>query len=124
MGKNNKKKKSKPKKFYAIKEGIGVKDIIVRSWDECSKLVLGYNAVYKSFLTEDEAKKYLGSVDADTVKKQTIKGMEAKKIRKETTNTLSVRLPKEVYKDFIDKCNNINIDKDKAVKMLIEEWIL
>ena len=63
MGKNNKKKKSKPKKFYAIKEGIGVKDIIVRSWDECSKLVLGYNAVYKSFLPEDEAKKYLEIVD-------------------------------------------------------------
>jgi len=124
VGKNNKKKKSKPKKFYAIKEGIGVKDIIVRSWDECSKLVLGYNAVYKSFLTEDEAKKYLEIVDVDTVKKQTIKGMESKKIRKETTRTLSIRLPKEVYKDFIDKCNNINIDKDKAVKMLIEEWIL
>ena len=50
--------------------------------------------------------------------------MESKKIRKETTRTLSIRLPKEVYKDFIDKCNNINIDKDKAIKMLIEEWIL
>lgn len=46
--------------------------------------------------------------------------MESKKIRKETTRTLSIRLPKEVYKDFIDKCNNINIDKDKAIKMLIE----
>ena len=45
--------------------------------------------------------------------------MESKKIRKETTRTLSIRLPKEVYKDFIDKCNNINIDKDKAIKMLI-----
>ena len=33
------KKKSKVK-FYAIKDGIGVKDIIVTSWDECSKLVL------------------------------------------------------------------------------------
>ncbi|MDZ5038283.1 ribonuclease H1 domain-containing protein [Clostridium perfringens] len=34
------KKKAKIK-FYAIKDGRGVKDIIVTSWDECSKLVLG-----------------------------------------------------------------------------------
>lgn len=46
------KKKAKIK-FYVIKEGIGVKDIIVTSWDECSKFVLGYNSVYKSFLTEE-----------------------------------------------------------------------
>lgn len=45
--------KNKRKKYYAIKEGKGVKNIIVRSWDECVKLVLGYNSVYKSFLTEE-----------------------------------------------------------------------
>ena len=50
-------KKKAKSKFYAIKDGIGVKDIIVTSWDECSKRVLGYNAVYKSFRTEEEAKK-------------------------------------------------------------------
>ena len=82
MGKNNKKKKSKPKKFYAIKEEIGVKDIIVRSWDECSKLVLGYNAVYKSFLTEDEAKNYLEIVDVDTVKNKLQKEWKQKRLEK------------------------------------------
>ena len=44
------KKKKNKKKYYAIKDGIGVSNIIVDTWDACSKLVLGYNSVYKSFL--------------------------------------------------------------------------
>lgn len=116
------KKKTKAK-FYAIKDGIGVKDIIVTSWNECSKLVLGYNAVYKSFRTEEEAKNYLGSVDVEKVKEQAKKGMEERKIRKETTRSFSVRLPKEMYKDFEEKCSSMNLDKDKAIFMLIDEWI-
>ncbi|MGG7060239.1 viroplasmin family protein [Clostridium tertium] len=116
------KKKTKAK-FYAIKDGIGVKDIIVTSWNECSKLVLGYNAVYKSFRTEEEAKKYLGSVDVEKVKEQAKKGMEERKIKKETTRSLSIRLPKEMYKDFEEKCSSMNLDKDKAIFMLIDEWL-
>ncbi|WP_394857246.1 ribonuclease H1 domain-containing protein [Clostridium paraputrificum] len=116
------KKKTKAK-FYAIKDGIGVKDIIVNSWNECSKLVLGYNAVYKSFRTEEEAKKYLGSVDVEKVKEQAKKGMEDRKIKKETTRSFSIRLPKEMYKDFEEKCSSMNLDKDKAIFMLIDEWI-
>ena len=116
------KKKAKAK-FYAIKDGIGVKDIIVTSWSECSKLVLGYNAVYKSFRTEEEAKKYLGSVDVEKVKEQAKKGMEQKKIKKETIRSLTIRLPKEMYNDFEEKCNNMNLDLDKAIFMLIDEWI-
>lgn len=116
--------KKKPKvKFYAIKEGLWVKDIIVTSWEECSKLVLGYNAVYKSFRTEDEAKKYLNIVDVEKVKEQTKKGIEKRKIKKETRGSLSITLPDDIYKSFEDKCNNLNLDKDKAIKMLIEEWI-
>ena len=116
------KKKSKSK-FYAIKDGIGVKDIIVTSWDECSKLVLGYNAVYKSFRTEEEAKKYLGSVDVEKVKVQAKKGIEESKIKKETTRSLNIRLPKEMYKDFEEKCSSMNLNKDKAIFMLIDEWL-
>lgn len=116
------KKKAKIK-FYAIKDGIGVKDIIVTSWEECSKLVLGYNAVYKSFRTEEEAKKYLGSVDVEQVKEKAKRGMEERKIKKETTRSINIRLPKEMYKDFEEKCNNMNLDKDKAIFMLIDEWL-
>ena len=116
-------KKKVKSKFYAIKDGIGVKDIIVTSWDECSKLVLGYNAVYKSFRTEEEAKKYLGSVDVEKVKEQAKKGMEDRKIKKETTRSLSIRLPKEMYNDFEEKCSSLNLDKDKAIFMLLDEWL-
>lgn len=52
--------KKSAKKFYAIKNGKK-KNVIVKTWIECSKLVLGYpNAIYKGFNTEDEAKKFLG----------------------------------------------------------------
>lgn len=117
------KKKSKLK-FYAIKDGIGVKDKIVTFWEECSKLVLGYNAVYKSFKTEEEAKQYLGNVDVEKVKEQAKNGIEERKIKKETIGSFNIRLPDEIYKVFEDKCNNLNLDKDKAIKMIIEEWII
>lgn len=55
-------KKVKPKKYYAIKVGKGVENLIVESWSECSKLVLGYNSTYKSFLTREEAELFLKNV--------------------------------------------------------------
>ena len=116
--------KKKKVKYYAIKEGIGVKDRIVTSWEECSKLVLGYNSVYKSFRTEEEAKEYLGKVDVNKVKEQTKIGIEVSKKKRATTKAINLRVSNELYKDFEDKCNNMNIDKDKAIIMLIEEWVL
>lgn len=116
------KKKAKVK-FYAIKDGLGVKDIIVTSWEECSKLVLGYNAVYKSFRTEEEAKKYLNIVNAEKVKEQSKKGIEKRKFKKETKGSLSITLPDDIYKAFRDKCTDINLDESNVIKMLIEEWI-
>lgn len=60
--KKTKKKKIKPKKYYAIKKGKGVQDLIVESWDVCSKLVLGYDSTYKSFLTREEAELFLKNI--------------------------------------------------------------
>ncbi|WP_346936915.1 viroplasmin family protein [Clostridium sp.] len=55
-------------KYYAIKKGkdfnnnIDVNNIIVKSWSECLSYVKGAKgAIYKSFLTEKEAKDYLDS---------------------------------------------------------------
>lgn len=76
-------------------------------------LVLGYNAVLKSFLTEDESKAYLGSVDVKKVKEQAEIGMEKRKIKKDTTRSLSIRLPKDLYIDFEKKCNSMGLDKEK-----------
>lgn len=51
--------KGSAKKFYAIKNGRK-KKVIVSTWSECSKLVLGYQgAIYKGFNTEEEAKAFL-----------------------------------------------------------------
>ena len=75
------------------------------------------------YIGRSNIKKYLGSVDVEKVKEQAKKGMEERKIKKETTRSLNIRLPKEMYNDFEEKCNNMNLDKDKAIFMLIDEWL-
>lgn len=64
-----------PKKIYAIKEGfdfennIKVENKIVHSWNECLKCVKGVKgAKYKSFISIEEAEKYLGN-EKDVLKK-------------------------------------------------------
>lgn len=49
--------------------------------------------------------------------------MEDRKIKKETTRSLSIRLPKEMYNEFEEKCSSLNLDKDKAIFMLLDEWL-
>lgn len=47
------------KKFYAVRKGY--KTGVFNTWTECEKAVKGFKgAMYKSFLTLDEAKEYLG----------------------------------------------------------------
>ena len=118
-------KKSKSKvKYYAIKEGKEVKDKIVTSWEECSKLVLGYNAVYKSFSTLEEANRYLNIVDVEKVKEQTKIGMQKKKERRATTKAVSTRIDNDLYEKFYLKCEEFEMKKDEVIKMLIEEWVI
>lgn len=116
--------KKAQKKYYAIKEGKGVKDKIVNTWTECKELVLGYPAVYKSFKTKDEAMEYLGNVDVKKVKKQTEKGMEFRKKQKATTKLLSARLEKELVEDFENKCEQMGMTKEMILKGMLEEWLL
>ena len=48
------------KKFYAVKKGRTPG--IYLSWDDCKKMVDGYSgAVYKSFLTLQEAEAFIGN---------------------------------------------------------------
>ena len=42
--------KKKKQKYYAIKEGKGVKNKIVRTWSECKELLLGYPSIYLSLI--------------------------------------------------------------------------
>jgi len=117
------KKKKIVKKYYAIKEGIGTKDKIVGTWEICSKLVLGYNSVYKSFLTMKEAEEYLNNIDVEKIKEQTSYGIEKQKKIKLTTKLIQARIPKELCAKFEKKCNEYEWEVDKVLISLIEEWV-
>lgn len=113
----------KKAKFYAIKEGKGVSNLIVDTWDECSKLVLGYNSVYKSFKTKEEAENYLGSVNVEEVKEKAIIGMEIKKEKKKKGKAIVIRLPKEINEKFEDRCLELDTEKEKVIESLVMEWL-
>jgi len=115
--------KKNKEKYYAIKEGKGVKNLIVNNWEECSKLVLSYNSVYKSFNTRSEAEEYLNTVNALKIKEKAAKAMEAKKLKKATTHLLKVRISKEIYEKFLKKCDEMELTEEKAVEGMIKEWI-
>lgn len=57
-------------KYYAIKEGNGVKDYITTSWEECKCLVYGGGTpVFKSFTTKEAAEEYLKTMTSAKVKR-------------------------------------------------------
>lgn len=56
------------KQFYAIKVGNNVENLIVNTWNDCQKYVIGYPAVYKKFKTESLAQEWLDSLADSDVK--------------------------------------------------------
>ena len=57
------------KTHYAIKSGIQ-SNVIVRTWDECEKLVSGFaGAIYKGFTNESDAKAFIRGKNPSWVKK-------------------------------------------------------
>ena len=121
--------KKKKQKYYAIKEGKGVKNKIVRTWSECKELVLGYPSIYKSFKTEEEALEYLKAIkDVDKKLEENNKAMEYNKIKKKGTVSVAnvfkgVRIDKVIAEEFESKCNDLNISKEKILNELIKEWV-
>lgn len=60
--------KTKKEKWYAVKSVDGVEvNKVYMTWGDCQKVVLHHVAVYKSFLSENQADSYL---DAMTKQKQ------------------------------------------------------
>ena len=55
-------------KYYAIKIGKNVKDIIVSDWEVCKMYVIDSPAIYQEFKNKKEAKKYLQSINEIEVK--------------------------------------------------------
>lgn len=118
------KKAKNNKKYYAIKEGRGVENKIVRTWKECKELVYGYNAVYKSFDNLEDAQKYLQEVDVTKVKEQKKYAIEKKKKIKETTKYISgFRMPKGMYIDLQNVCNKKEIKIEDAIKFAISKYL-
>ena len=114
------------KKYYAIKDGKGVKNKIVYTWEECKELVHGYPSIYKSFRTEEEAHNYLGlikEVDIPKIKNSIKKSIEVSKKKKSTTKAISFRVPNEVYDSFIEKVEANGISMEKILTEMIKEWI-
>lgn len=110
------------KKYYAIKDGKGVKNKIVDTWNECEKLVLGYPAKYKSFKTKDEAMEYLGlKVIEEKIDVEPVKRIKKKKGKNQ--DMLRICLDKELYKSFKEKCEKMNISEDIIIKNMIMEWL-
>ena len=68
-------------KYYAIKFGKNVEDVIVDNWEECKKLVIGYPAVFKSFKTLKEAKKYLNSMTLEMVDEILLRNAKLRRYR-------------------------------------------
>lgn len=128
-------KMAKCKKYYAIKSGKNVKNLIVDTWDECKTYVNGVHAQYKSFKTKEEAELYLAS---NYIKSKETQKTESKEVKKTSTgskkkrkqsNTVLVqsRVPKEIYEKFIERCDYLDVNKEKTFTNLIieslEEWI-
>lgn len=56
--------------YYAIREGAGVRGVIVEIWEECKRLVYNYPAVYKRFKTREQAEAYLKLSDRELIKQE------------------------------------------------------
>lgn len=133
----------KKKNFYAIKEGRGVKNIIVRTWDECKPLIHGYDAEYKGFSTEEEAKEYLfgKASKANKINEKAISRIEentyqenknsdhAKKpVKTNKSNMiLEIEVSKSLYQKYKNRCKVLGLNEKKTLKRLMvetfEEWI-
>ena len=114
--------KMSKKKFYAIKVGKeGIKNQILESWNECSKLVLGFNSEYKGFKTREEAEKYLGinsdhSIDNRIKEQITInnRGKE-KNITKHKKKKQKTKQENNIHK------NKSELNEDEII--FLKDWI-
>lgn len=55
------------KYFYAIKIGNNVRDLIVESWEECEKYVIGYPSIYKKFKDKKSALRFINNINSDGI---------------------------------------------------------
>lgn len=87
---------------------------------------MGYPSIYKSFTTEEEAKKYLEGIrdkDVPLIEEKVKKHIETSKKRKATTKAIHFRVPNDIYNRFMDKVEEMELDKNKVLLEMVKEWI-
>ena len=98
-------------KYYAIKYTANgnKKDIIVDSWEECSKLVSGYNSIYKSFYTLEQAKEFLSNYSEEKQKQELIRKKHFSKKRVNEHYNLKPMIYKNIKETKV-LCHNTYLD--------------
>ena len=91
------------KKYYAIKVGNNVKDLIVESWEECQKYVIGYPAIYKSFISKKNAQRYLENITEEDVKYklEIAEGQRYKRLKRMIQQCFDFEIPENVMRALI-----------------------
>lgn len=94
----------KRKKYYAIKIGNNVENLIVESWEECSEYTNCYFSIYKSFKNRKQAKKYLESFSEEDIKRCLLINEIEKnyKLREKIQMKYSFKIPDYVLDEIIN----------------------
>lgn len=116
-------KKAKKEKWYAVKIGNNnIQDMVYKTWEECKKATEGYNSVFKSFETKEEAEKYLETVDVEKVLEQKAYVLEMKNKKKSSKN-INLKLSDEMYQELLKKSKESKIDIENLIKFAISNYI-
>lgn len=116
-------KKAKKEKWYAVKIGNNnIQDMIYKTWEECKKATEGYNSVFKSFETKEEAEKYLETVNVEKVLEQKAYVLEMKNKDKSSKN-INIKLSDEMYQELLKKSKESKIDIENLIKFVISNYI-
>lgn len=105
---------SNKRNYYAIKIGNNITNKIVNSWEECSKYVNGFPAIYKSFRNEKQAEQYLKEWTEAEIQMRLIWNEIHRRYRlaEKIENELGFKIPMYVTEEIIKKdSNNSKINK-------------
>lgn len=120
---DEKPKKAQKEKWYAVKIGNNnIQDMIYKTWEECKKATEGYNSVFKSFETKEDAEKYLETVDIEKVLERKAYVLEMKNKDKLSKN-INIKLSDEMYQDLLKKSKESKIDIENLIKFAISKYI-
>lgn len=117
------KEKSKKEKWYAVKIGKNnIQDMIYKTWEECKEATDGYDSVFKSFDTKEDAEKYLDTVDVEKVLKQKAYAIERKN-KEKLSKDINIKLNQDMYQELLKKSQESKVDIENLIKIAISEYI-